>query len=148
MQTSSATSLSRFEADFFAGVNSVIEPYLRAGFGTPGPCANGIVLLETTGRKSGRTINIPLMAASFGDVVIVSTARARRSQWIRNVAANPEVRYWLHGRARKAKAFVIGDGESGAARNQMPLRVRAIASMLYPLTITDAVAFAVLMPTT
>jgi deazaflavin-dependent oxidoreductase (nitroreductase family) len=148
METSSATSLSQFEADFFAGVNSVIVPFLRAGFGTPGPCANGIVLLETTGRKSGNTINVPLLAASLGDVVILSTARARRSQWIRNVAANPEVSYWLHGRARKARAFVIGDGERGEARAQMPLRVRAIASMLYPLTITDAVAFAVLMPAT
>ena len=90
METSAATSLSRFEADFFAGINSVVEPYLRAGFGTPGPCANGVILLETTGRKSGRTINVPLMAMSFGDMVIVSTVRARRSQWIRNVAANPD----------------------------------------------------------
>ncbi len=143
MQTSGATSLSRFEADFFAGINSVVEPYLRAGFGTPGPCANGVILLETTGRKSGRTINVPLMAVSFGDMVLVSTVRAWRSQWIRNVAANPDIRYWLFGRARKAKAFVIGDGER-IVRSQMPLRVRAIASMLYPLTITDEVAFAVL----
>jgi deazaflavin-dependent oxidoreductase (nitroreductase family) len=148
METSSATSLSQFETDFFAGLNSVVEPFLRAGFGTSGPCANGIVLLETIGRKSGRTINVPVMAASLGDVVITSTARARRSQWIRNIAANPEIRYWLNGRARNARAFVIGDGERGEARAQMPLRVRALASMLYPLTITDAVAFAVLMPTT
>lgn len=145
MQTSAATSLSQFETDFFSGLNSVVEPYLRAGFGTPGPCANGIVLLETTGRKSGRIINVPLVAVSLGDLVIVSTVRARRSQWVRNVMANPEVRYWLHGRARKARAFVIGDGERAATRHRMPLRVRAIASMLHPLTITDDVAFAVLM---
>ena len=145
MPASGATLLRQFEGDFFSGLNSVVEPYLRAGFGTPGPCANGIVLLETTGRKSGRTINVPLMAVSFGDIVVVSTVRARRSQWIRNVVANPEVRYWLHGRARKARACVIGDGERAGSRDGMPLRVRAIASMLHPLTITDDVAFAVLM---
>ena len=147
MLSSAATSYSQLEADFFAGLNSVIEPYLRAGFGTAGPCANGIVLLETTGRKSGRIINVPLMAASFGAVILVSTVRARRAQWIRNVAANPEVRYWLHGRAHKAKAYVIGDGERAATRDRMPLRVRAIASMLHPLTITDDVAFAVMLAT-
>ncbi len=144
METSPATSLSRLEADFFSGLNSVVEPYLRAGFGTPGFCANGIVLIETTGRKTGRIINVPLMAMSVGDVVIVSTVRARRSQWIRNVAANPEVRLWLRGRAHEARAFVIGDGARSTDRMRMPLRVRAIASMLHPLTITDNLAFAVL----
>jgi deazaflavin-dependent oxidoreductase (nitroreductase family) len=148
MQTSSAPSLSQFEADFFSGLNSIVEPYLRAGFGTPGPCANGVILLETIGRKSGRTINVPLMAFSFGDMVIVSTVRARRSQWIRNVATNSEVRYWLHRRARKATAFVIGDGGRTAVRDRMPPHARAIAAMLHPLTISDNVAFALLMPQT
>jgi deazaflavin-dependent oxidoreductase (nitroreductase family) len=144
METSAATSLSQLQADFFSGLNSVVEPYLRAGFGTPGFCANGIVLLETTGRKTGRIINVPLMAISIGDVVIVSTVRARRSQWIRNVSANPEVRIWLRGRARRARAFVIGDGARTTDRALMPLHARAIASMLHPLTITDDLAFAVL----
>jgi len=148
VEISPATSLSRFESDFFSGLNSLVEPYLRAGFGTPGPCAKGIDLLETTGRKSGRIINVPLMAASFGDIVIVSTVRARRSQWIRNVVANPEVRYWLRGRARKVRAFAIGDGAPIASRAAMPLHARAIASMLHPLTITDDVAFAILIPQT
>jgi hypothetical protein len=86
------------------------------------------------------------MAVSLGDIVVVSTVRARRSQWIRNVVVNPEVRYWLHGRARKARAFVIGDGAPVASRAAMPLHARAMASMLHPLTITDDVAFAVLIP--
>ena len=148
MLSSTTTSLTRFESDLFSGLNSVVEPYLRAGFGTPGPCANGIVLLETTGRKSGRIINVPLVAVSFGNVVVVSTVRARRSQWVRNVAANRDVRYWLRGRARKARAFVIGDGAPVASRAAMPLHVRALASMLHPLTITDDVAFAILIPQT
>jgi deazaflavin-dependent oxidoreductase (nitroreductase family) len=147
MPASTATSLSQFETDLFSGLNSVVVPYLRAGFGTPGPCANGVILLETTGRKSGRIINVPLMAASFGDLVVVSTVRARRAQWIRNVVVNPEVRFWLHGRARKARAFVIGDGARAETRGLMPLRVRALSSMLHPLTITDDVAFAVLVQT-
>jgi deazaflavin-dependent oxidoreductase (nitroreductase family) len=146
MQTSTATSLKHFEDDFYSGINSVVEPYLRAGFGTPGLCANGIVLLETIGRRSGRVINVPLMAVSFGDVVIVSTVRARRSQWIRNVVANPEVCYWLRGRAKKVRAFVMGDGAPVALRAAMPLHARAMASMLHPLTITDDIAFAILMP--
>ncbi|HLI81497.1 MAG TPA: nitroreductase/quinone reductase family protein [Candidatus Binataceae bacterium] len=145
METSPRSSLSRLEVDFFSGLNSVVEPYLRAGFGTPGPCANGIVLLETTGRKSGRTINVPLMAMSLGDVVVVSTVRARRSQWIRNVVAYPEVRLWMRGCARKMTAFVVGDCAHAADRARIPLRVRALAAMLHPLTSTDDLSFAILM---
>jgi deazaflavin-dependent oxidoreductase (nitroreductase family) len=153
-------ALARFEAAFFEGLNGLVEPLLRAGFGSPGSCASGVILVETTGRRSGRTISVPLVAAALGDLVIVSTLRARRSQWVRNLAATPQVRYWAHGRAREATAIVIGDGRdrtghsesiveaiAGAAA-ELPPAARALAALLAAAAIGSDLAFALLIPAT
>ena len=132
MLSSTTTSLARFESDLFSGLNSVVTPNLRAGFGTPGPCANGIVLLETTGRKSGRIINVPLVAVSFGNVVVVSTVRARRSAMGSQRRCDRDVR---HGRA--AARGRRGRSSSAMARRSRRARrcyrcMCALASMLHP----------------
>jgi deazaflavin-dependent oxidoreductase (nitroreductase family) len=144
--------LARFEAAFFERLNGVIEPLVRAGFGSPGPCASGVILVETIGRRSGRTISVPLVAAALGDLVIVSTLRARRSQWVRNLAATPQVRYWAHGRPRAATAIVIGDGRDGTGHlgspAELPLTMHALASLLEAAAIGNDLAFAMLIPAT
>jgi deazaflavin-dependent oxidoreductase (nitroreductase family) len=147
--------LARFEAAFFERLNGVVEPLVRAGFGSPGPCATGVILVETTGRRSGRTISVPLVAAALGDLVIVSTLRARRSQWVRNLAATPHVRYWAHGRARAATAIVIGDGRDRTEHSgltaelptELPAAARALAALLEAAAIGSDLAFAMLIPT-
>ena len=145
METIAAGSLSTFEADLFRGLNSLVEPWLRAGFGSPGLCSSGVILVETTGRKSGRAIDVPLMAASLGNLVVVSTVRAARSQWIKNLAANPEIRFWAHGRAQAATAFVIGnDTEFDSA--QLPPSMRGLVRFLRSLTLGNDLAFAILQP--
>jgi deazaflavin-dependent oxidoreductase (nitroreductase family) len=146
MESIAARSLSTLESDLFRGLNSFIEPLVRAGFGSPGPCTSGVILVETIGRKSGRATNVPLMAAAFGNLVVVSTVRATRSQWIKNLAANPEVRFWAHGRAHAATAFVIGN-DTEFDRAQLPSSMRGLARLLRSLTIGNDLAFAVLMPT-
>ena len=146
METIAARSLATLETDLFRGLNSFIEPLIRAGFGSPGPCASGVILIETIGRKSGRAINLPLMAASLGNLVVVSTVRARRSQWIKNLAANPEIRFWAGGRSRAATAFVISDDRE-FDREHLPAAMRGLAVFLRSFTIGNDVAFAVLMPT-
>ncbi len=87
----------------FAALNTVVRPLLKLGAGSPWPIGAGFVVLETTGRTTGLAREVPLLAARLGDRVFVSTAR-RRSQWVRNLDANPDANVWVAGRKRSATA--------------------------------------------
>ena len=89
----------------FQALNSVIRPLVQAGLGNPLPVGAGAVVLETTGRRSGRPRRVPLLATRLGDHVEVSTVRAS-SQWVRNVEAGGDVAVWIGGRRRPATADV------------------------------------------
>ncbi|MGH9803324.1 MAG: nitroreductase/quinone reductase family protein, partial [Blastocatellia bacterium] len=71
------------------------------------------------GRKSGRKINIPVLATRFGDLVVFSTVR-RNSQWLKNLSANPEVLYWLGGQPHEATAFVFTPTEDSFSSELSP----------------------------
>lgn len=43
--------------------------------------------------------------------VIVRTFRGERSQWFKNLRANPEVSYWAGGEKKQARATVHAPGE-------------------------------------
>jgi len=141
--------LERLEADFFRGLNQIVEPLVRAGFGAPVLFPAGAIVIETLGRKSGNLSNVPLTAALVGDLVVVSTVR-RRSNWLKNLAAHPEVKYWLGGREREAIAFAIGPGIEGNERAEtvaeLPQRVSCLASALKQHSAMFGTAFAILMP--
>lgn len=89
--------------DAFRVLNKVAIPAVRAGLANPLPVGLGLVVLETTGRTSGKTRPVPLVALRTGDRVTVSTVR-RGSQWIKNAEANPDVDVWLWGQKRPATA--------------------------------------------
>ncbi len=133
----------RLEAEFFRGLNQFVEPLVRAGLAAPVLFPAGAIVIETQGRKTGRRLNVPLLAALVGDLVVVSTVR-RRSNWVKNLAANPEVRYWLGGREREATAFAIGPGIE--TLNELPPRVSCLASALKQHSTMFGTGFAILMP--
>ncbi|MFY9610399.1 MAG: nitroreductase/quinone reductase family protein [Blastocatellia bacterium] len=135
--------LERLESDFFRGLNQFVEPLVRAGLGAPVLSPMGAIVIEAKGRKSGRRSKVPLMAALIGDLVVVSTVR-RRTNWLKNLAAHPEVRYWLGGREREATAFAIGPGIESPS--EMPPRVRCLASALKQHSTLFGTGFAILMP--
>ena len=135
--------LERLEADFFRGLNLFVDPFVRAGLGAPVLFPAGAIVIETRGRKSGRRSNVPLMAALVGDLVVVSTARPR-SNWVKNLAAHPEVRYWLGGREREATAFAIGPGIE--TTDELPRRVSCLAGALKQHSNIFGTGFAILMP--
>ena len=133
----------QLEAVFFRGLNQFVEPLVRAGIGAPMLFPAGPIVVETRGRKSRRRFNVPLMAALVGDLVVVSTVR-RRSNWLKNLAANPEVHYWLAGREREARAFAIGPDLY--SRDEPPARVRFLAAFLKQHSELFGTGFAILVP--
>ncbi len=108
-RTSPAPTVARLEAEALRAFNAVAEPLVRAGFGSPGVLPWGAVVLETTGRRSGRAHRVPVLATVLGDLLLVGSVRPG-SQWIRNLAAEPRVHYWMNGRRRPARAVVLGPG--------------------------------------
>ena len=92
--------------------NSVVGPLLRRGVGSPLPVGAGIVLLETTGRESGRRREVPLLAVRGLGRVVVGTGRSR-SDWLANVEDDPDVTVWLGGVRRGATAQVRRGGLVG-----------------------------------
>src|SRR5207247_1617975 len=89
------------EAQFFRFLNRLVEPYVRAGWASPRLVPGGLIVLETRGRKTGRPSRVPLAATRIQRHIVVSTFLGARSQWVKNVSANPQVRYWLRGRPRR-----------------------------------------------
>ena len=86
-----------------SSVNRVVKPLVKAGLGSPLPFGLGGVVLETTGRRSGKPREAPLLGLRVGRHVLVSTVRPR-SHWLRNLEADPKARLWFSGRSRRAKA--------------------------------------------
>lgn len=89
----------------FRTLNRVVRPLAKRGLASPFPVGAGLVVLETTGRTTGLRREVPLLGARFGDRVVVSTVRGR-SQWMRNVEADPSIHVWLDGRRRPGTATV------------------------------------------
>ena len=101
-----SSCLERLEASAFALLNAVVEPLVRAGVGSPGAWPWGAIVLETRGRQSGRVVSVPVLAMLVGDLLVVATARPR-SQWLKNLAAGPDVHYWRGGQRHRATALVV-----------------------------------------
>jgi deazaflavin-dependent oxidoreductase (nitroreductase family) len=95
----------------------VIEQF-RAGGEVEGMHRDRLVLLTTTGRKSGEPRTTPMMFVAEGDhiLVIASNMGAKRHPaWYRNVRDDPRVHVELDGDEYDAIATVLDDSERDAA---------------------------------
>lgn len=89
----------------FRLLNSVVQPAVRVGIANPLPVGAGAIVLETTGRVSGKKRPVPLLASRVCGTLVVSTVRTD-SQWLKNIEADPNVTVWLNGKRRDASAKV------------------------------------------
>jgi len=133
------------EREFFRRLNSVVEPAVRKGVGSPRLLPAGLIVLETTGFKSGLKRRTPLLATRLGKYVFVSTFRADRSFWIRNLREQPRISYYLGGRKRAARAFVVMAGKQYRRPRSLPGPIGRITDILADFT-GSGWGFAVLMP--
>ena len=139
-------NMSRLERDFFRVLNAVVEPAVRRGLGSPRFAPAGLIVLETVGFKSGLTRRTPLVATRLGRYVFVSTFRGDRSFWVKNLQKQPRAHYFLGGRLRETKAFVIAPGKTYRRPRSLPPVIGKITDTIAGLA-PEGWAFAVLMPT-
>ena len=139
------TVQQRVEREFFRMLNRVVEPAVRYGVGSPRFVPGGLIVLETTGFKSGRNRRTPLVAIRLLGHVFISTARGERSFWVKNLAKKPNTRYWLGGKPRQARAFVMMPGKRYRRPASLPPPIGKITDTLAPYT-KAGWAFVVLSP--
>ena len=89
----------------FSTLNRIVEPTLATGLGNPLPFGVGAVVVETTGRVSGKPRRVPVLTARAGNHLLISTVRPS-SNWFANIEAEPTTKVQLGGRFRSAAATV------------------------------------------
>ena len=135
----------KLEREFFRMLNRVVEPAVRWGIGSPRFVPGGLIVLESVGFKSGQPRRTPLVAIRFGPYVFISTVRGQRSFWVKNLNKRPRVSFYLGGRERQAKAFVISPGKRYRRPTTLPRYITRVTDLLAPYA-SAGWAFAVLAP--
>jgi hypothetical protein len=87
-------------------LNHVANPFVRVLLRSPlhGLLSRRLVLLRVTGRRSGRTIELPVGYAREPSGIVVTVGAARRKQWWRNIEGPTPVAVVLAGRTRAGVA--------------------------------------------
>ncbi len=141
-----AAQIARAETELFRTLNAILEPAVRAGCGSPGLVPTGLIVLETTGAKSGQPRRVPLLATVFDGCVFIGTVRGRRSLWIRNLAAEPRVRCWIAGREHRGRARIFAPEAPLPPTDDLPPFARAAAEGLLPPATLFGWTFALITP--
>ncbi|MFI6657490.1 nitroreductase/quinone reductase family protein [Streptomyces sp. NPDC050523] len=94
----------------------------------------GHTLLETTGRTSGLARRTPVGGRRVGDSFWLVSEFGERSQYVRNIKADPRVRVRLHGRWYTGTAHLLPDDDPVARLRTLPrmnsLAVRVVGAAL------------------
>ncbi len=131
------------EQDFYRTLDSVIGPIANSGMAAPGTLPVGLIVLETTGWRSGRPHRTPVLAAAFQDRLLVTTYRGRRSHWVQNLLHNPDLRYWIGDIPHDATALVVAPDAPLTPGLSEPAAALALVSCAADVS---GVAFVVLSP--
>ncbi|MFF8972265.1 nitroreductase family deazaflavin-dependent oxidoreductase [Streptomyces sp. NPDC014995] len=77
-------------------------------------------LLETTGRVSGLPRRTPLGGRRVGDSFWLVSEFGERSQYVRNIKADPRVRVRIRGRWHPGTAHLLPDDDAVARLRSLP----------------------------
>jgi deazaflavin-dependent oxidoreductase (nitroreductase family) len=87
--------------------NPLVLAAARAGLPTP-----SVVILETTGRRSGQPRRVPVTRLLEGDTLWIVTEHGRKAAYVRNIEADPNVRVRVGRRWRSGRAEILGPARS------------------------------------
>jgi deazaflavin-dependent oxidoreductase (nitroreductase family) len=105
-------------------LNPFVKAAARAGLPLP-----GLVILETTGRKSGQARRTPVGKALEGDTLWV-LAEHRQGGYVRNIEANPRVRVRIGRTWRDGTARVLTRDDVRERARRMPNRANTRVVLL------------------
>jgi deazaflavin-dependent oxidoreductase (nitroreductase family) len=117
----------------------LVNPLVKAAasVGIPLP---GIVILETTGRKSGQPRRTPVGKALVGNTLWILAEHGRRAGYVRNISVNPRVRVRIGRGWRAGTARALPDDDPRERQRRMPNKlnsasVRAMGSDLLTIRV-------------
>lgn len=97
------------------------------------------VLLETTGRVSGQPKQTPIGGSRVDDAFWFVSEHGRKSQYVRNILADPQVRVRLDGAWHSGTATLLHDDDPVARLNTLPkgnsVAVRAVGTDLLTIRV-------------
>ncbi|MFC8197317.1 nitroreductase family deazaflavin-dependent oxidoreductase [Streptomyces sp. NPDC057298] len=92
------------------------------------------VLLETTGRKSGLPRRTPVGGRRVGQEFWIVSEYGEKSQYVRNIQADPKVRVRVKGRWHHGTAHLLHEDDARARLRSLPrlnsTAVRAVGTNL------------------
>ncbi len=77
-------------------------------------------LLETTGRKSGEPRQTPIGGRRIGTQFWFVSEFGEKSQYVRNIKADPQVRVRLNGRWHRGTAHLLPDDDARDRMRTLP----------------------------
>ena len=98
--------------------NRLVLAATRLGIPTP-----GVVILETTGRRSGRPRRVPVTRLLEGDTLWIVTEHGRKAAYVRNIEAYPIVRVRAGRRWRAGVARLLPDEDWRAIQRRLPSKL-------------------------
>jgi deazaflavin-dependent oxidoreductase (nitroreductase family) len=101
-------------------LNPVMKAAARAGLPLP-----TVVILETTGRKSGLPRRTPVGKAVEGDTLWVVAEHGPKASYVRNIEANPRVRVRIGRRWRDGTATLLRDDDPRERQRRMPNKLNS-----------------------
>jgi len=100
--------------------NRLVLAAARAGLPTP-----SVVILETTGRRSGMPRRTPVTRLLEDDTLWIVTEHGRKAAYVRNIRANPRVRVRAGRRWRTGTARVLPDHDWRAIQRRFPNKLNS-----------------------
>jgi deazaflavin-dependent oxidoreductase (nitroreductase family) len=98
--------------------NRLVLAAAKLGLPTP-----SVVILETTGRRSGEPRRVPVTRLIEGDTLWIVTEHGRKAAYVRNIEADPRVRVRAGRRWRSGTATVLPGEDWRALQRRMPSKL-------------------------